>query len=158
MVDALREGIELQSAGARARLGAASVQLGRHATQATFVVEGLPDDAESVDAHIDAWSVRGGQNNVFRIVRGSADGHVVLKEENGFRGTASVEAHPLATPFAPSAPCTKRASFADLSTPTPSSRSRSPGWPVLLLFAGAALTSAAAWRSVLRPESTTARP
>lgn len=90
VVDALLAGIALDSDAGELVLGEAEPALGPHESAVTFVVELPRSRPAEVHAHIDAMSEHPHQHNVFRVRDASVSEHIVLDEDNGYRGALSV--------------------------------------------------------------------
>ncbi len=86
VVAALRGGIELRYDDQRIALGEAEVSLAPHQSDVVFQLPAPPEGTTAVHARIDVMREQHNQHNVFRLVSGSAQEHVVLSEENAFRG------------------------------------------------------------------------
>jgi len=81
----LRKGIRIRYDDAEVVLGDATVVLAHHASEVHYAVPPLPADAKKVAAHIDVLDYDDEQQNVFRVIRGGAQEHVVLSAKNDFR-------------------------------------------------------------------------
>lgn len=90
VVDALLAGISLDSDAGELVLGQATPSIGAHQSDVSFVVE-LPEaHPTEVHAHITALTEHPHQHNVFRVRAGGHGEHVVLDEDNEYRGHLSI--------------------------------------------------------------------
>ena len=92
VVDALLAGITLDSDAGELVLGRATTDIGSHQSDVSFLVE-LPEVRPTeVHAHITALTEHPHQHNVFRIRAGEHAEHVVLDQDNDYRGQLDVPA------------------------------------------------------------------
>ncbi len=73
-----------------AELGPSAIEIGAHTSVVVFDVVAPPQPVQRVQAHVRALSVRGGQQNVFRLVTARGQRHVVLSDSNQFSGELSL--------------------------------------------------------------------
>lgn len=91
LVSHLREGIHLRVDDVALSLDHAIVEIRSHASRVVFVMPPPGTSAHRIDAHINALSARGDQNNVFRFLPVPRS-RVVLKADNDFRGALELGA------------------------------------------------------------------